>query len=707
MRFSFSNFFTAIAVVLFVAIFTQNATAQDGNGAKTDDAAPPPANVTGRGVPIKPQTFTGISKPLPGESRYTKDNSPHLKDDGMKTQNRIVGTTTHLVIPSAWYPGVSRAAIITSIDQDAVENSPENQSGGSTTVPTPAPPEPDEIRTLQENSPDMTWQYNRMTPSPLYSGELDDLTTPLDLGEEFVEDAPVDPVENIFNISESENKFASEKIFFSGTTPRPSKYRPVAAGNDVPIKYYYNPYSQIGPPKSLRYGLVSEDSGVLNAPFAPAQASPKVWSNGRPVTMTERAQGAEGYAPIIRWRHTMARHTNVATSLPVYCDGLEHCPVCMRGYLCGCGEENCRFCNPESRLGPAPVCDCCSGARPCIHGNVCKGQLGHSPYREWGNTSGGVACPICKEALERVPCGRCENCKRGITCELYKPCGECFSCSIGEKCDLYRAHRDCILPSKSNSCTRCDVRINGEPCGTCDWCRENSGLNHEPCGHQEVGLLKAKTVYNPYNEPKLFSAPPRFITNRFNNNASRFPIYYNPAPYYKNMHNPSTFTGFGRPFQMRYTCEMCRHNPCTCTAPGNAGQVAYAFACKFCNRNPCACAAEICNSNMDLNPKEIHLQREKLRESEKPTFEAEEQVQDTADTGFTPTRPPQDDQTSTNVWDVPRAPGDNGPANAVEVLPDDNDDASDTRSDLEKILGGIDSETDLDRLYDEKSDEEN
>lgn len=400
-----------------------------------------------------------------------------------------------------------------------------------------------------------------------------------------------------------------------GPYPRPAGSAPVAADPSNPREpnLFFPP---IGPPRTLRYGLV-DDPSLPNTPYAPGSAAAKVYSNGRPVTMTERAQGAEGRAPVVRL-FKLAHHTNVATSLPQYCDGLEHCPVCMRAYLCGCAEENCRFCQPEMRIGPPPVCEGCGEKRPCIHGSICNGQLGHAPYREGGNTSGGIACPICKKAVESVPCGKCEKCYHGETCELYKPCGKCPSCQVFEKCDLYKAHRNCVLPNRTNSCNRCDLTINGEPCGSCDWCRENSGLNHELCGHQEVGLLQTKTVYNPYNECPIFSAPPRIFTDRFNNRASKFPIYYNPAPYYKSTSNPATWGAYQRPFTFRWTCELCKNDPCTCTAPGHSGQVAYAYACKFCDRTPCACTAEICNSNAPLNPKVVRAQLDELAEASKP-----------------------------------------------------------------------------------------
>jgi len=623
---------------------------------------------SGEGGRVTPQHFTGISKPLPGESRFKPGEVE-------KPRFPIPGTAVYPVTPSAWYPGVSRVRINAPLNNEVVLETPEIQSGDYIEFPALAPKlslpsqEEENVDSPEQTSPasriEQQYQsdeeFDSLFPSTLEQGLS--LESQLDKIEALI------PIPNMMPDTSIDNPFPDETIYGVTTRPRPERFHPVTGDPEIPLGEAGH-LRAIGPPRALHYGLVS-DTGVLNAPYAPGQAAPKVWSNGRAVTMTERAQLHEGYAPIIRSRRIMARHTNVATSLPTYCDGLEHCPQCMRPYLCGCGEEECRFCNPESRIGPAPLCSCCGDARPCIHGRVCQGQLGHAPYREFGNTSGGIACPICKERVERVPCGCCEKCRHGETCELYKPCGECLSCQIYELCDLYRAERNCILPNRTNSCNRCDNTIHGEPCGTCDWCRENSGLNHEPCGHQEVGI-RPKTIYNPYNEPKLFSAPTRAITNRFNNRASRFPIYYNPAPYYKETSNPSLLGGYARPFQMRYTCGECRNAPCTCTAPGIAGQVAYAFACKFCNRNPCACAAEICNVNAPLNPAGVKAQLERQREEAKPVLPGQEGPSTAGESGFI-----EDTPMDQGVWTqtlpplstppiTPQTPGAN---NATEVLP--------------------------------------
>jgi len=647
---------------------------------------------SGEGGRVTAQHFTGISKPLPGEARFRPGEVE-------KPKYPIPGTAVYPVTPSAWYPGVSRARINAPLNGEVVPETPEIQSGDYINLPTLAPklqnsdsPEQADLapkveRKYQTDEEDEDETVFLPTPEKIWSLEssLSELDTLV-------------PIPNM-TPENADNPYPNETIYGETPRPLPERFHPVAGDPEIPLKDAGD-LEEIGPPRALHYGLVS-DAGILNTPYAPGQAAPKVWSNGRPVTMTERAQLREGYAPIIRSRQIMARHTNVATSfpdyrkdsqshrncssaccngssssgyvLPVHHDGMEHCPQCRQAFLCGCGEDACRFCNPASRIGPAPLCSRCGDARPCIHGRVYEGQLGHSPYREFGNTSGGIACPICKERVERIPCGYCEKCRRGETCELYRPCGECPSCLVYEKCDLYRAERNCVLPNRTNSCNRCDHTIHGEPCGTCDWCRENSGLNHEPCGHQEVGFgNRKKTIYNPYNEPKLFSAPPRWVTNRFNNNASRFPIYYNPAPYVKETSNPSLLGGYARPFTFRYTCDQCRNAPCTCSAPGFAGQVAYAYACKFCNRNPCACATEICNANMALNPAMVKAQLEQQREEAKPILPGIEEAPGTEEGGFRPIDDTTGPATGSNPWEMAPPPGlTQAPSanNATDLLP--------------------------------------
>lgn len=636
-----------VAVFAFVAVLSisnslfaqQPGEMNPVNGANSEivaDTESQPESVDRPKSPNNARVFTGISKPLPGELRFVPGTVE-------KPKRPIPGTAVHPVIPSAWYPYSSRVRIDAPLNGSLVPTLPEDQSGGTIPIPVLAPPAPKTERKYANPGEDPSFELGPDRDSDL---DLDSrLSVP---GEEKESEDP-------FALYRGPNdyfgnEYPDETIYGIEPIPTPEDFHPVAGDPSIPLRNFLPP---TGPPKALRYGLVNEE-GILNAPYAPGQAAPKVYSNGREVTATERAQWAEGRAPIIRGTGVMAQHTHVATSLPKFTDGLEHCPVCCRAYFCGCGEENCRFCNPESRIGPPPVCSCCGDKRPCIHGDMCSAQLGHGPYREYGNTSGGIACPICKEAVERVPCGECEKCLRGETCELYKPCGECPSCLVYEKCDLYRAHRNCILPPRRNSCSRCDNTIEGEPCGSCDWCRENSDQIHEPCGHQEVGFWNEKTVYNPHNEPTLFSAPPRLLVDRFNNRASKFPVYYNPAPYYKDYSNPSTYTGFNRPFNSRYTCRLCSNQPCQCNAKGYAGQISFALACKFCNRNPCACTAEICNVNAEMNPVRVRARLEQLKEETKaprPWEDLEQPGGTGTGAGFIPDEGPRTQRPPESVWD--------------------------------------------------------
>ena len=661
---------SVVFTLCFSVIAVGIALAQDGSDAikplpKKGEPGKNTGISSGEGGRPTAKHFTGISKPLPGEKRFRPGEVE-------KPKYPIPGTAVYAVTPSAWYPGVSRTGINMPLNREIVLETPENLSGDFIKVPTLAPevtPQPETVGDAPASSelaPKVERKYQVDGETEVMdSASVDEPDITLPLGSALggldgtgIADGAISGLGAAISALDFPQPLgdtlpSNEVIYGITPCPLPERFHPVAGDRDIPLgDAGYLPVT--GPARAMYYGIVTPETGVLNTPYAPGEASPKVWSNGRAVTMTERAQLREGYAPIIRRRAIMARHTHVATSLPTYCDGLEHCPQCMRPFLCGCGEETCRFCNPESRVGPAPLCACCGDKKPCIHGYVCQGQLGHAPYREFGNTSGGIACPICKERVERIPCGCCEKCQRGETCELYKPCGKCPSCLVFEMCDLYKAERNCVLPNRTNSCNRCDNTINGEPCGTCDWCRENSGLNHEPCGHQEVGI-RPKTIYNPYNEPKLFSAPTRFVTNRFNNNASRFPIYYNPAPYYKETSNPSLLGGYARPFTFRYTCDQCRNTPCTCTAPGLAGQVAYAYACKVCDRNPCACAAEICNVNAPLNPAGVRAQLEKMREDDKPVIPGLEE-ESPNETGFRPTEDTGSQTPEPDVWGMQQPP---------------------------------------------------
>ncbi|MGL6227112.1 MAG: hypothetical protein ACRC10_10885 [Thermoguttaceae bacterium] len=617
---------------------------------ETDTLSKDAAPASGLGTSVERKVFTGIAKPAPGEKRMIPGSVEPPK-------RPIPGTAVHPVHSSAWLRSAPCIILGPTVSQ------PVHRLHGPGCI--------DCLYAIQDDAGRDSGQTGVvLDKTPTLAPKNEKIEGAKQDEKEFLEELESGVIEGVTGLTTED--LASEMPVMEwemddtlGPYPRPAGSCPVAAdpANPREPNLFFPP---IGPPRTLRYGLVADPS-IPNTPYAPGSAAAKVYSNGRPVTMTERAQGAEGRASSVRL-FKLAHHTNVATSLPQYCDGLEHCPVCMRAYLCGCAEENCRFCQPEMRIGPPPVCEGCGEKRPCIHGSLCNGQLGHAPYREGGNTSGGIACPICKKAVESVPCGLCEKCYNGQTCELYQPCGKCPSCLVFEKCDLYKAHRDCVLPNRTNSCNRCDLTINGEPCGSCDWCRENSDLNHELCGHQEVGLLQTKTVYNPYNECPIFSAPPRILTDRFNNRSSKFPIYYNPAPYYKSTSNPATWGAYQRPFTFRWTCELCKNDPCTCTAPGHSGQVAYAYACKFCDRTPCACTAEICNSNAPLNPKSVRSQLDELVESSKPrpsgslttgtSSGSNSTTTGSSSTGQSQTGPSQGTRTNDrdNVWQTPPPP---------------------------------------------------
>ncbi|MDR3232643.1 MAG: hypothetical protein LBT46_03070 [Planctomycetaceae bacterium] len=190
-------------------------------------------------------------------------------------------------------------------------------------------------------------------------------------------------------------------------------------------------------------------------------------------------------------------------------------------------------------------------------------------------------CPLC-ENDPKTPCGKCEMCQAGFPCEK-------------------TLCRHCIQPLSKNMGNNCDLTAGDEPCGTCDACREHRS---DPCEHAEDGYGPLGE-FNPYHEPRILAAIPRPILDVYNNGARKFPVYYNPAPYYRPTWNPSIYTGYARPFTFRWFCEHCRKDPCVCDKPGLAGQVSYGYACKFCNRNPCACAQDICDSNKPMDPKGI------------------------------------------------------------------------------------------------------
>ena len=191
---------------------------------------------------------------------------------------------------------------------------------------------------------------------------------------------------------------------------------------------------------------------------------------------------------------------------------------------------------------------------------------------------------------EHAPCPLCE--------EDYKtPCGECKMCAAGFPCEKTLC-RHCLQPRSKNMGNSCDLTAGDEPCGTCDACREHRS---DPCEHADDGY-GPRGQFNPYREPRLFSVIPRPILDAYNNGARKFPVYYNPAPYYRPTWNPSTFTGYARPYTFRWSCPLCFGETCGCDRPGMAGQVPFAYTCKFCRRNPCACTVEICDVNKPMDP---------------------------------------------------------------------------------------------------------
>lgn len=190
-------------------------------------------------------------------------------------------------------------------------------------------------------------------------------------------------------------------------------------------------------------------------------------------------------------------------------------------------------------------------------------------------------CPLCKDD-PKTPCGKCKMCLAGFPCEK-------------------TLCRHCVQPRSMDMGNSCDLTAGDEPCGTCDACREHRS---DPCEHADDGW-GPRGEFNPYKEPRPFAVLPRPVVDLFNNGARKFPVYYNPAPYYRPHWNPSMFAGYARPFTFRWSCPLCHKAPCECDTPGMAGQVPYAYTCKFCNRNPCACAQDICDVNQPMNPKGI------------------------------------------------------------------------------------------------------
>ena len=201
-------------------------------------------------------------------------------------------------------------------------------------------------------------------------------------------------------------------------------------------------------------------------------------------------------------------------------------------------------------------------------------------------------CPLCLED-PMTPCRTCKMCVAGFPCEK-------------------TLCRHCVQPRSKNMSNSCDLTAGDEPCGTCDSCREHRS---DPCEHADTGYSRFGE-YNPYREPPLLAVIPRPILDEYNGGARKFPVYYNPAPYYRPTWNPSTFAGYARPYTFRFSCPLCFRDPCGCNAPGMAGQVPFAYTCKFCNRNPCACTTEICNVTKPLDPRGIAAALEQMRAEE-------------------------------------------------------------------------------------------
>ncbi|MDR2172142.1 MAG: hypothetical protein LBP59_18510 [Planctomycetaceae bacterium] len=187
-------------------------------------------------------------------------------------------------------------------------------------------------------------------------------------------------------------------------------------------------------------------------------------------------------------------------------------------------------------------------------------------------------CPLCKDD-PKTPCGQCDKCKQGYPCEK-------------------TVCRHCVQPLSRDMNNFCDLTAGGEPCGTCDSCREHRS---DPCEHAADGR-GPHGEWNPYKQSRIFAVIPRPILDEYNNGARKFPVYYNPAPYYRPYWNPSLYAGYARPYTFRYTCPVCSDGVCKCDQPPFAGQVPFAYTCKFCNRNPCACAENICDANAEMKP---------------------------------------------------------------------------------------------------------
>ena len=268
------------------------------------------------------------------------------------------------------------------------------------------------------------------------------------------------------------------------------------------------------------------------------------------------------------------------------------------------------------------------GTQPYIMHEEPAGAATHNRYA-------GVPEP---ERLKRISLDHCAECQGLPQCEhlpcplceedYTTPCGKCKMCLAGFPCEKTLC-RHCLQPRSKNMGNSCDLTAGDEPCGTCDACREHRS---DPCEHADDGY-GPRGEFNPYREPRLLSVIPRPLLDTYNNGARKFPVYYNPAPYYRPTSNPSTYAGYARPYTFRWSCPLCFRNPCGCDRPGMAGQVPFAYTCKFCRRNPCACTTEICDVNKPMDPAGIAAALATMKEEAGPQ---PVEIRDTAPSTSTP-----------------------------------------------------------------------
>ncbi|MDR2761585.1 MAG: hypothetical protein LBB88_03180 [Planctomycetaceae bacterium] len=273
------------------------------------------------------------------------------------------------------------------------------------------------------------------------------------------------------------------------------------------------------------------------------------------------------------------------------------------------------------------------------HIDATRKQLGQPPLTA-------AECPLCKDD-PKTPCGTCKQCKKGYPCEK-------------------TVCRHCVQPLSRDMNNFCDLTAGGEPCGTCDSCREHRS---DPCEHADDGR-GPHGEWNPYKQSRIFAVIPRPILDEWNNGARKFPVYYNPAPYYRHYWNPSLYTGYARPYTFRYTCPVCDGETCKCNRPPFAGQVPFAYTCKFCNRNPCACAEDICDANAEMNPSGRKTSIESSRSESTRIQDAELRNQNENDSQDTKTNP---NSNSTNNANTTTTPNPNGDSNSNQASPNPND----------------------------------